>query len=117
MPVGQAIATGAGKLAVDYVIHAPTMEQPAMRTTAEKVRAAVKAALECAEQKGVRAIAFPGMGTGVGGLSPDEAAKVMVEEIKARIDAGTGLEAVDLVAFTEDLEAAFARWVRGLLAG
>ncbi len=116
VPVGKAVATRAGKLPVDRVIHAPTMEQPAMRTTTEKVRKAMKAALECADQEGVKAIAFPGLGTGVGGLSADEAAEVMLKALKEHIDAGTGLEAVDFVAFTADLEEAFARWAKELLS-
>ncbi|HDI01182.1 MAG TPA: macro domain-containing protein [Candidatus Bathyarchaeota archaeon] len=117
VPVGQAIATGAGRLAVDYVIHAPTMEQPAMRTTSEKVLLATRAALRCAEEKGIRAIAFPGMGTGVGGLSPGEAAEVMMKALKEHIDAGTSLEVVDFVAFTADLEEAFSKWARELFSG
>ena len=117
VPVGQAVATGAGRLPVDRVIHAPTMEQPAMRTTAEKVRRAVRAALECADREGLVAVAFPGMGTGVGGVPVEEAAKAMVEEVKAHIDAGTDLKAVEFVAFTADLEEAFKRWARELLVG
>ena len=52
-----------------------------MRTNAEKVRAATKAALEKADELGISTIAFPGMGTGVGGLEPHAAAKAMVKEI------------------------------------
>jgi len=114
VPVGKAVATGAGRLPVDYVIHTPTMEQPAMRTDADKVRKAMKAALTCADEVGVKAMAFPGLGTGVGGLSPDEAAQVMMEVLKEHIDAGTGLRAVDFVAFTADLEEAFSKWASRL---
>ena len=111
VPVGEAVATGAGRLPVDKVIHTPTMEQPAMATTLEKVRSAMRAALRCADEEGILAIAFPGLGTGVGGLSPEQAAEVMMRALKEHIDAGTGLRAVDFVAFTADLEEAFARWL------
>ena len=117
VPVGKAVATGAGRLPVDLVIHAPTMERPAMRTTSEKVLLAAKAALECAEREGVKAIAFPGMGTGVGGLSPDSAAEVMLRALKEHIDAGTKLKAADFVAFTAELEEAFSKWAAKLLKG
>lgn len=81
VPVGKAVATGAGKLNSKWVIHAPTMERPAMPTTAEKVYQATKAALLCAEEVGARDLVLPGMGTGVGGVSPTDAAEAMMRAI------------------------------------
>jgi O-acetyl-ADP-ribose deacetylase (regulator of RNase III) len=46
--VREAIATNAGKLKAKYVIHAPTMEKPAMQATVDNVRLAMKGALNCA---------------------------------------------------------------------
>jgi len=115
IPVGEAVATTAGKLKAKYVIHAPTMERPAMRTSKEKVQLATKAALECAEQQRVKAVAFPGMGTGVGGLSHSEAAKAMVQEIKNHIAKGTSLEQVVLVGYTEDLTQAFQEALKTII--
>jgi len=83
IPVGSAIITKAGRLPFKGVIHAPTMEEPAMETTEEKVRKAVRASLELADKLGFESIAMPGMGTGVGRLPKDIAARAMVEEIKA----------------------------------
>ncbi|ADC89088.1 Appr-1-p processing domain protein [Thermocrinis albus DSM 14484] len=83
IPVGTAVVTKAGSLPFKGVIHAPTMERPAMETTEEKVRKAVRASLEVADKEGFRVIAMPGMGTGVGGLPKDVAAKAMLEEIRA----------------------------------
>jgi O-acetyl-ADP-ribose deacetylase (regulator of RNase III) len=42
VPVGKAIATSAGKLKAKYVIHALTMEKPAMQTTMDNVKMAKK---------------------------------------------------------------------------
>lgn len=42
--VGEAIATNAGKLKAKYVIHAPTMEKPAMQTTVDNVKLAMEGA-------------------------------------------------------------------------
>jgi len=67
--VGEAVATGAGRLKAKYVIHAPTMERPAMRIGKRNVGLSVRGALKCAEGLKIRSMAFPGMGTGVGGLS------------------------------------------------
>jgi O-acetyl-ADP-ribose deacetylase (regulator of RNase III) len=82
IPVGQAVYTTAGKLPYKYVIHAPTMEKPAQSTTLEKIRQATVAALVCADSYGVKVLAMPGMGTGVGGVGPDSAAEVMVETLR-----------------------------------
>lgn len=83
IPVGSAIITTAGKLPFKGVIHAPTMEEPAIETTEEKVRKAVRASLELADKLGFESIAMPGMGTGVGRLPKDVAARAMIEEIRA----------------------------------
>jgi len=82
LPVGKAVATGAGKLRSKWVIHAPTMELPAMLTTPDKVCRATKAALLCAERAGAKSIVMPGMGTGVGGVQHDKAAKAMLKAIE-----------------------------------
>jgi len=109
VPVGKAVATTAGKLKAKYVIHAPTMERPAMPTNKQKVRLAVRGALECARQLGIASVAFLGMGTGVGGLDLEEAAEVMVAEIKGHIESGTPLKKIVLVGFAADLTHAFER--------
>lgn len=101
--VGKAIATNAGKLKAKHVIHAPTMERPAMQTTADNVKLAMKGALNCAESLGIRRAAFPGMGTGVGGLSLREASEIMATRIKERIDLGTSLKEIILVGFSDEL--------------
>ncbi len=84
VPVGKAIVTSAGRLAprIKYVIHAPTMERPAMRTTREKVRRATRAALEAALDKGIDSLALPAMGAGVGGLSIEESTEAMLDAIE-----------------------------------
>ncbi len=114
VPVGEAVLTTAGKLKFKGVIHAPTMEEPAMRTTEEKVRRAVRAALKLADELCFRSIAFPGMGTGVGRVPKEVAAKAMVEEIKefkARC-----LEKVVLVDVDEDMVKEWEKAVEELLS-
>jgi O-acetyl-ADP-ribose deacetylase (regulator of RNase III) len=85
--IGSAIATSAGRLKAKYVIHSPTMELD-FKTDEEKVRLAMIAALRKAEELKVKSIAFPALGTGVGGLPKDLAAKIMIEELKKHLDSG-----------------------------
>ncbi len=84
IPVGKAVVTSAGKLKEKFkgIIHAPTMERPAMQIGCENVKKATKAALELADQLGLKSVAIPGMGTGVGGVSKKDAAETMIETIK-----------------------------------
>jgi len=112
IPVGKAVATNAGRLKAKYVIHAPTMEQPAMTTDKNRVGLATKGALECAHKLGIASIAFPGMGTGVGGLDVKVAAEVMVNEIKRHIESDTSLKKVVLIGYISDLTQAFADEVK-----
>ncbi len=111
VPVGKAVATGAGRLSARHVIHAPTMERPAMRIGVKNVELAMRGALECAKRLAILSVAFPGMGTGVGGVSLDEAAAAMVEEARKQIDLGTSLREIVLVGFTTSSAQTFERAV------
>jgi len=115
VPVGKAIATNAGKLKAKYVIHAPTMQRPAMQTTADNVKLATRGALDCAEHLGIKSVAFPGMGTGVGGLSLEEASKIMVEQMKNHIDLVTSLKEIVLAGFSDELALAFKDAIKKVL--
>ncbi len=81
--VGAAVVTGAGQLWAKAVIHAPTMEEPGMKIGVENVRRATRAALLAAARNNYETIAFPGMGTGTGQVPYDEAARAMVDELRA----------------------------------
>ena len=76
--VGEAIATNAGRLRAGYVIHAPTMSLPAMSTDLKSVEKATRAALRVAKDLGLSSIAIPGMGTGVGGVPVEDAARLIL---------------------------------------
>ena len=109
--IGEAILTSAGKLACKFVIHSPTMEKPAEKTTAEKVFRAATAAIELAKKKGIKSLAFPGMGTGVGRLSPEDSAKAMVDAIRNFGD--KKIDTVYLVDLNDEMVSAFKKTVAG----
>lgn len=112
VPVGEAVATTAGRLKAKYIIHAPTMERPAMRIGLENVEKATRAALKLADKLGIETIAFPGMGTGVGGIPYYGAAREILEVVKEHIDNGTGLKEIILVAWGKEAYNDFSRALR-----
>ncbi|KYK37654.1 MAG: macro domain-containing protein [Theionarchaea archaeon] len=79
IPVGDAVETTAGNLKAKYVIHAAVMGQD-LRTDEEKIRNATRNSLKLADTLGVKTIAFPALGTGVGGFSLERCAGVMLKE-------------------------------------
>ncbi len=81
--VGAAVVTTGGELFTRQVIHVPTMEEPGMKIGVENVRRATRAALLAAARNNLTRIAFPAIGTGVGGVPFDEAARAMVDELRA----------------------------------
>ena len=81
--VGAAVVTNAGQLHARRVIHAPTMEQPGTKVGVENVRRATRAALLAAAHHNLELIAIPGMGTGLGGVDPSDAARAIVDELRA----------------------------------
>jgi O-acetyl-ADP-ribose deacetylase (regulator of RNase III) len=81
--VGAAVVTNAGQLWAKHVIHAPTMEQPGTKVGVENVRRATRAALLAAARHEFDVIALPGMGTGLGGVDPADAARAIVDELRA----------------------------------
>ncbi len=82
--VGEAAITTGGKLPARYVIHAAVMgDEPA---SYESVRRATRAALRLAAERGLKTVAFPLLGTGVGGLDKERVARIMLEEIRAAPD-------------------------------
>ncbi|MDT7891686.1 MAG: macro domain-containing protein [Thermoproteota archaeon] len=112
VPIGKAIVTGAGKLKSKYVIHSPTMERPAMLTTKDKVYNATKAALEAAHIKNIKTIAFPAMGTGVGGLSFKEASEAMIKAIKDVIDSGIKFERISIILREKEAYDEFSKAIK-----
>lgn len=80
--VGQAVLTSGGKTTFKGIIHAPTMPKPGMRIPAQNVALATRAALMLADEKAFESMAIPGMGTGVGGVPPHDAAMKMVQKVR-----------------------------------
>lgn len=63
---------------IKSVYHAVTMEYPGGPTSMDVVGKAMRATLDKAIANGIKSIAFPGLGTGVGRLNPQQVASKMV---------------------------------------
>lgn len=82
--VGEAALTGAGQLPVRKVVHAAVLgDQPA---TLDTFRRATQAALRLALEHQLYRLAFPLLGTGVGGLGVPQVVEVMLDELEAAPD-------------------------------
>jgi O-acetyl-ADP-ribose deacetylase (regulator of RNase III) len=98
--VGDAVATGAGALAARHVIHAASM-LPGGGSSEASVRSSVRRSLEIAAGLGCRTIAIPAVGAGVGGLSLQRCAEILVDEARAHLAGETPIEEVRFVLFGE----------------
>ncbi len=98
--LGEAALTGAGNLPAGFVIHAAGM-QLGGKVSEQSLRASVRSSLEIASERGLRSLAFPAIGTGVGGFSVRRCAEIMLEETETHLAAETSLEEVRFVLFGE----------------
>jgi O-acetyl-ADP-ribose deacetylase len=104
--LGEAVATGAGDLPADWVIHAATM-QLGGPTSAEIIRDATASTLRVADELGARSLALVAFGTGVGGFPVSEAAEIEVEEARRHLDAGSSLERIVFCVRGDEAREAF----------
>ncbi len=79
--LGESVVTLAGKLAAKAVIHAVSLDKD-RRTSASIIDAAVRSAIARAREIGATSVAFPAMGTGVGGFALEDGALVTVKAVR-----------------------------------
>ena len=114
--IGDAIATTAGELPYKRIIHAAAMGYQGgsmVPATAESIRDATTASLRVADEDGLRSIAFPALGTGVGGFSIEECAEIMVgaaQQYASNAETST-LERILFVLRDEDAQQVFQRMI------
>jgi O-acetyl-ADP-ribose deacetylase len=106
--LGDAVETGAGELPARWVIHAATMELGGP-TSAQVIREATRSTLAKADELGARSLGLVAFGTGVGGFPIEEAARIEVEEARAHLERGSGLERIVFAVFGDDAREAFER--------
>jgi O-acetyl-ADP-ribose deacetylase len=104
--LGEAVETTAGNMPALWVIHAATMELGGP-TSAEIIERATRSTLAKAEELGARSLALVAFGTGVGGFSLDEAARIMVGVAREHPGPPAQLERIIFAVHGADAERAF----------
>lgn len=109
VPTGGAVITGGGSLKAKHVIHAVGPRYKDGKSgEEEKLKSAVKAALEIAEKKKLKSIAMPAISSGIFGYPINESSKVIVDsvtdyfEAKKKEKSESTIEKVILCLFDED---------------
>lgn len=90
--VGEAAVTGAGNLPCRYVIHAAAMGD--VPVSESSIHDATLASLALVAKLGLRDVAFPILGSGIGGFPVRRAVEIMVEAIRAASAKGASAEVV-----------------------
>jgi len=112
--VGDAVATTGGALKAKWVVHAAVMGQD-LKTDANLIAQATTRSLEVADKLGVKSLALPAFGTGVGGFPIYSCASIMVGRVRDYLEKtrSTGLKRVVFCAYDDVGRAAFKNALAG----
>jgi len=121
IPIGYAAITSGGKLKARYVIHAASMGLGGERTTAKTLRTSTAHCLRIANERKLKTIAFPAIGTGVSGFPVDDCARIMLGEVAQHLKNGSSLGMIYFVLFDgptlETFKTTWEKMRRELAAG
>jgi O-acetyl-ADP-ribose deacetylase len=115
IPVGYAAITTGGHLKARFVIHAASMELGG-KTSAGSLRHSTAHCLKIANERGLKSIAFPAVGTGIAGFPLEECANIMLREAAEHLRGETSLETVYFVLFDDAAKEIFHRTWKKLQA-
>lgn len=107
LAVGSAVVTGAGELAVQFLIHG-VVASATEPVTRRSVARATTSALQRAVDWGMQRIAFAPFGLGAGNLDVDDSADVMVDAIQQHLARARGPASVTVIVETDDEARAFS---------
>jgi O-acetyl-ADP-ribose deacetylase len=106
---GRAVATTAGELDAQWVIHTVGPVYSREEDRSEQLASCYRESLRVADELGARTVAFPAVSAGIYGWPMDDAARIAVETVRS---ADTSVEEVTFVLFDETAYEAFGRQVR-----
>ena len=91
--LGDAVVTPAGRLAARFIIHAVSHER-GRRTSGPAIDRAARGAMARARELGLASVAFPALGTGVGGFPLREGATIAVDAVRDELATPSSIEHV-----------------------
>jgi O-acetyl-ADP-ribose deacetylase (regulator of RNase III) len=91
--LGESVVTDSGNLAARAVIHAVSLDRD-RRTSGPVIAAAVRSAMARAREIGATSVAFPALGTGVGGFPLEESARITVDTVREELVHSPAIEHV-----------------------
>ncbi|MHB9858013.1 O-acetyl-ADP-ribose deacetylase [Streptomyces sp. YIM S03343] len=107
LPTGQAVATTAGALDAQWVIHTVGPVWSATEDRSDLLASCYRESLRIADGLGARTVAFPAVSTGVYGWPMDDGARIAVETVRGTT--APSVEEARFVLFDERAYEAFAR--------
>jgi O-acetyl-ADP-ribose deacetylase (regulator of RNase III) len=99
LPVGEAVATGAGELAATWVVHTVGPNRHAGEVDPRLLASCFARSLTVAADVGARSVAFPAVGAGLYGWDVEVVADVAVDALVGHPALAGPQPAVDLVRF------------------
>ncbi len=111
---GEAVLSVAGNLPATHVIHAATMG-PDLKTDPALIAAATKSSLALVEKHRLTSIAFPALGSGVGGVPPAKSAEAMLGALAEHLKSGkSSLQKVQFILYQTEAQKAFTDTLKKL---
>lgn len=109
LPVGEAVATGAGRMPARWVIHTVGPDRHRGQTDPQLLASCFRRSLEVAEEVGARSVAFPAVSAGIYGWDPGVVADVAVATVRETALSVPGVGEVRFVLFGQAILAEFER--------
>ena len=105
--IGEAVESTAGKLPFKYVIHAAGMGQD-LKTDEDLVYRVTKNSILLADRLNLKSLAFPAIGTGIGGFPLNVCARVMIRAARELSNELKSIERIQFVLFDDEGYKAFS---------
>ena len=109
LPVGEAVATGAGRMPARWVVHTVGPNWHRGQRDPALLASCHTNSLRAAVSVGARSVAFPAISAGIYGWDPGRVAEIALEAIDAAVDEGMDVDVVRFVLFSEPILSAFLR--------
>jgi O-acetyl-ADP-ribose deacetylase len=111
LPVGEAVATGAGRLTARWVVHTVGPNRHRGQDDPALLASCFRRSLEVAHQVGATSVAFPAISAGIYGWEPGLVADIGVTAVQEVAGQLPGIQEVRFVLFSAGLLAQFQRAV------